>query len=271
MPKISPFSQIDPQAKLASDVEVGPFCVIGPNVTVGAGCKLMSHVVLTGHTTIGERNTFHPHSVIGGPPQDLKYSGEPTRLEIGNDNVFRECVTVNTGTVQGGKIFGGSVTRVGSNNLLMVNAHLGHDVQLGSKCIIANNVMLAGHIVVGNNVVMNGLAGVNAFVSIGDFAYLAGAARIHLDVPPFVKVSDNDQVRALNTIGLKRGGFIESDIDALEDAARKLFFGREKPFSVVLGEFNTMNGINPHVKTLIEFLHRRNLGKHGRYLESLRK
>ena len=152
----------------------------------------------------------------------------------------------------------------------MVNAHLGHDVQLGSRCVIANNVMLAGHIIVGNNVVMNGLAGVNAFVTIGDFAYLAGAARIHHDVPPFVKVADNDQVRALNSIGLKRGGFEDGDIEALEDAARQLFFGRERPFSIVLGEFNTMNGINPHVKTLVEFLHKRNQGKHGRFLESLR-
>jgi UDP-N-acetylglucosamine acyltransferase len=251
-------------------VEVGPFCLIVPNVILGPRCKLVSHVVITGHTTIGEDNVFHPNCVIGGPPQDLKYNGEPTRLEIGNNNMFREAVTVNTGTVQGGKIFGGGTTRVGDNNLLMVNAHLGHDVQLGSRCVIANNVMLAGHIIVGNNVVMNGLAGINAFVTVGDFAYLAGAARIHLDVPPFVKVSDNDQVRALNSVGLKRGGFADEDIDALDEAIRKLFFGREKPFSVVLSEFNTLNGINPHVKVLVEFLHRRNQGKHGRYLESLR-
>ncbi len=270
MSKISPLAQVDPQAKLAPDVEVGPFCVIGPRVTIGPGCKLLSHVVISGITTIAEKNTFHPHCVIGGPPQDLKYSGEPTQLEIGNNNVFRECVTVNTGTVQGGKIFGGGVTRVGDNNLLMVNAHLGHDVQLGSRCVIANNVMLAGHIIVGNNVVMNGLAGVNAFVTVGDFAYLAGAARIHIDVPPFVKVSEKDRIRELNSVGLKRAGFAAADIEALDEAARKLFFGRERPFSVVLKEFNTMNGLNPHVKTLIEFLHRRNEGKHGRYLESLR-
>src|SRR5437867_3236239 len=126
MPTISPLSVVDPHARLAQDVEVGPFCTIGPEVVLGAGNKLISHVVLTGRTTIGSNNVFHPNCVIGGPPQDLKYKGETTGLEIGQSNIFREAVTINTGTMQGGKIFGGGVTRVGDYNLLMVNAHLGH-------------------------------------------------------------------------------------------------------------------------------------------------
>jgi len=270
MPQISQFSIVDPAANLADDVVVGPFCTVGPHVTVGAGCRLISHVVLAGHTTIGRDNVFYPNAVLGTPPQDLKYGGEPTRLEVGDGNHFRENVTVHTGTVQGGRIFGGGTTRVGNQNLLMINAHVGHDVQIGSRCIIANNVMLAGHVIVGDNVVMNGLVGVNAFVTIGDFAYIAGAARIHHDVPPFVKVTDDNKVRALNATGLKRAGFTDPDIEALEDAARRLFFAKEKPFSVTLAEFDVQNGINPHVKGMVEFLRRRDSGKFGRYLEGLR-
>jgi UDP-N-acetylglucosamine acyltransferase len=271
MPRISPLSVVDPRATLADDVEVGPFCIVGPDVTIGSGCRLLSHVVITGHTTIGRDNTFFPNSVIGTIPQDLKYRGEPTGLEIGDGNTIREGVTINIGTVAGGEVFGGGVTRVGSQNLLMTNAHVGHDVQIGNRCIIANNVMLAGHIVIGNNVVLNGGAGVNAFVTIGDFAYVAGAAQLHYDAPPFMKLSDRDQVRSLNVVGLRRAGFSNEDISALDQIARKLFFNKEKPFSVTLSEYNTLNGINPHVKHLVEFLRRRNAGQHGRYLEGLRK
>src|ERR1051326_7799566 len=123
MPTISPLASVDPNACLAPDVVVGPFCVVGPDVRLGAGNKLHSHVVITGHTTVGANNSFHPHCVIGGAPQDLKYRGAPTRLEIGDDNHFREHCTVHIGTEKGG-----GITRVGSGNLLMVNAHIGHDV-----------------------------------------------------------------------------------------------------------------------------------------------
>lgn len=269
MSKISPHSVIDPKARLADDVEIGPFCMIGPDVQIGAGTRLISHVVVSGHTTIGQRNLVHPHTVLGGPPQDLKYKGEPTGLEIGDDNVIRECVTINLGTIYGSKVHGGGITRLGNGNLLMVNTHLGHDVQVGNNCILANNVMLAGHIVIGNKVTLNGGVGINAWVWVDDFVYADGYSRIHHDVPPFVKVTDNT-VRALNGIGLRRGGYTEEDIEALDEAVRKLFINREKPFSTVLGEFDTMNGINPQVKKLVGFLRRRDSGKHGRYLESLR-
>jgi UDP-N-acetylglucosamine acyltransferase len=271
MPKIDRLASVDPKANLADDVEVGPFCVVGPDVTLGAGTRLLSHVVVTGHTKIGQRNIFHPHSVVGGPPQDLKYKGEPTGLEIGNDNHIRENCTIHIGTTYGSKINGGGITRIGDNNLLMVNVHVAHDVQIGSRCIIANNVMIAGHVVIGNNVILNGAVGINQWVTIGDFVYAVGAARIHHDVPPFVKVSDQDEIRALNEVGLKRAGLSEVDIEALEDAVRRLFNSRRKAFSAAMSEFDTMNGINSHVKTMIEFLRRRDIGKHGRYLESLRK
>lgn len=269
MSKISPLACVDPNAKLGDNVEIGPFCVIGPDVTIGAGTRLISHVVVSGRTTLGHGNVIHPHAVIGGPPQDLKYKGEPTGLEIGNNNVIREAVTINLGTVYGSKIYGGGITRVGDGNLLMVNAHIGHDAQIGSRCILANNVMIAGHIILGNNIVLNGGVGINAWVSVGDFAYIDGYSRIHHDVPPFVKTTDN-RVRALNEVGLRRGGFSDSDIEALDLAARRLFFNREKPFSAAMKEFDTMNGINPQVRRMIEFLRRRDQGRHGRYLESLR-
>jgi UDP-N-acetylglucosamine acyltransferase len=269
MPKIAPNSIVDPRAELDTDVEVGPFCTIGAGVRVGPGTRLISHVVLAGRTTIGKRNTIHPFAVLGNYPQDLKYKGEPTGLEIGDDNHFREHVTVHCGTVYGSKISGGGITRLGDGNLLMVNAHVGHDCQIGSRCIIANNVMLAGHVVVGNNVVMNGAAGVNAWVTIGDFAYIGGAARIHHDVPPYVKVSDKDCIRALNSVGLRRAGFADDDIHALDTAARRLFVSK-RPLSITMAEYDTANGINQHVRTMIEFLRRRDSGKFGRYLESLR-
>lgn len=269
MPKISPHSCVDPKATLADDVEVGPFCVVGPDVTIGAGTRLISHVCVMGHTKIGKSNIIHPHAVLGNAPQDLKYRGEPTGLEIGDDNHIRESVTIHTGTVYGSTINGGGVTRLGNNNLLMVNVHVGHDVQIGSGCIIANNAMIAGHIVIGNKVIMNGGVGINAFVSIGDFAYIDGYSTIHHDVPPFVKVTDN-RVRAFNKVGLKRAGLDTADLEELEEATRRLFFNKEKTFAEAMAEFNTLNGINPHVKAMIEFLRRRDQGKHGRYLEGLR-
>jgi UDP-N-acetylglucosamine acyltransferase len=265
MPKISPLSVVDPKAQLADDVEVGPFCVIGPDVVLGPGCKLLNHVTIIGHTTIGRDNVFFPNSVIGAAPQDKKYKGAPTRLEIGNGNQFRESVTIHIGTEKGG-----GVTRVGDNGLYMVNTHLGHDCQFGNNIITANNVMIAGHVVCGNNVAMMGGVGIHHFVTVGDFAYIGAFSRIHHDVPPFLKVDGADQIRGINAVGMRRAGFAEADIEDVEVAVRKLFY-KEKPLAVALQEFHLDNGVNPHVKGMIEFIQRRTQGRHGRYLESLRK
>ena len=264
MTQVSPLAVVDPSAHVAEDVEIGPFCVVGPDVTIGSGCKLLNHVTITGYTTVGRDNVFFPNCVIGAAPQDRKYRGAKTRLEIGDGNAFREASTVHVGTEKGG-----GITRVGNNNLLMINAHLGHDVQMGSNCTISNNVMIAGHVVIGDNVAMMGGVGVHHFVTIGEFAYISGYARIHHDVPPFCKVDGADTIRGLNAVGLRRAGVSEPDIEALEDACRRLFY-REKPFAVAMAEFDTMNGINGYVKQMINFLKRRDAGKHGRYLESLR-
>jgi UDP-N-acetylglucosamine acyltransferase len=203
--------------------------------------------------------------VVGGPPQDLKYRGEHSTLEIGDHNQIREAVTIHTGTEGGG-----GATRLGSHNLLMVNAHIGHDSMIGNRCVVANNVMLAGHVVVGNHVVISAGAAAHHFLRVGDHVFVGAYSRLHIDVPPFVKIQD-DTVWDTNKLGLERSGFPSEDIDAIEEAVRRLFISKRTPFAQALGEFDTMNGINPHVKRLVEFLRERDLGKHGRYLESLRK
>jgi len=265
MPRISPLSLVDPRASIADDVEIGPFCRVGPDVTIDRGCRLMSHVTLIGRTTIGPNNHFHPNSVIGDTPQDKKYHDEPTSLQIGEGNIFREGVTVHIGTIAGE-----GVTRVGNNNLLMANSHVGHDAQFADDCVLANNVMIAGHVVCASHVNLMGGAGVHHFVTIGEYAYVGGSSRIHHDVPPYVKVDGADKVRGLNTIGLERAGFSPVEIENLEAACRRLFYNR-KPLASAMAEFDTMNGINPRVKHLVEFLRRRGQSKHGRFQESLRK
>jgi UDP-N-acetylglucosamine acyltransferase len=264
MIEISPNSCIEPGADIAPDVEVGPFCRVGPNVVIDSGCRLLSHVVITGHTRIGRENVFHPNCVIGGAPQDKKYRDEPTRLEVGHSNQFREGVTVNIGTDTGA-----AITRIGDNNLLMANSHIGHDASFGDDVVLANNVMIAGHVACGNHVNIMGGAGVHHFVTIGDYAYIGGAARIHHDVPPYVKVDGADEVRGLNSVGLHRAGFSPEEIEELEDACRKLFY-RRKPLARAMAEFDNLDGISPHVKHLVEFLKRRGQSRHGRYQESLR-
>ncbi len=265
MPKISPHSCIDPKASIAPDVEIGPFCRVGPNVVLGPGCKLLSHVVIIGRTRIGPNNMFHPNSVIGDTPQDKKYHDEDTSLEIGHGNIFREGVTVHIGTNSGE-----GITRIGNNNLLMANSHIGHDAQFADDCVLANNVMIAGHVVCASHVNLMGGAGVHHFVTLGEYSYIGGAARIHHDVPPYCKVDGADKIRGLNRVGLERAGFSLQEIEELEDACRKLFY-RRKPLASAMAEFDVQNGINPRVKNLVQFLRRRGQSLHGRYMESLRK
>jgi UDP-N-acetylglucosamine acyltransferase len=268
MPTIHRFSEVHPDAKLADDVEIGPFCIVGPECEIGPGTKLIGHVSVLGRTTLGARNIVYPNAVLGPPPQDKKYKNEPTGLVIGDDNHIRESVTIHAGTIQDKR--SGGITRLGNGNLMMVNSHLGHDCQFGDNNIVSNNCMIAGHVVCGNNVVMLGGTGVHHFVTIGDFAYMAGAARIHHDVPPYVKVSDDDVIRGLNSVGLRRAGIGESEIEHLELLIRKLFVTRATPFSVTLKEYSNGQATTPMVRQVVEFLERRNAGKHGRYLEALR-
>lgn len=262
---ISPLAVVDRKAEIGDGVEIGPFCVVGPNVTVGDGNRLHNNVTLAGHSVIGEDNEFFPNAVIGAAPQDKKYRGEATRLEIGHNNLFREACSVHVGTVTGC-----GVTRIGDDNLFMVNSHLGHDVQWGSHTIVGNNCMIAGHVVCGDYVALMGGAGVHHFVTLGDYVYIAGYAQISHDTPPYTKIDGDGRVRASNLIGLRRNGFDEADVGAIDDAVRHLFLRRGTVLSKQLAQYDVAAGLNPHVRRLVEFLRRRNAGKQGRYLESFR-
>jgi UDP-N-acetylglucosamine acyltransferase len=217
--RVHPTAVVDTRAKLADDVEVGPYSVIGPAVTMGPGCVLENHVTITGNTTIGSNNHLHSGSVIGGVPQDLKYKGEETELIIGDDNTIREFVTINTGTAGGG-----GKTALGNGNLLMAYVHIAHDCILGNHVILANVATLGGHIRVEDGVRVSGLAAVHHFVSLGRLAFVGGVAGVVRDVPPFMMVTGNPaRVRGLNLEGLKRSGIERDDLAALKEAYRFLY------------------------------------------------
>ena len=203
MSGIHPTAVVDPQARLAPDVDVGPYAVIGPHVSIGAGSSVGSHAVIAGHTTIGEGNRIFSFASVGQAPQDKKYAGEPTRLEIGSGNTIREFCTINTGTAQDE-----GVTRIGDDNWIMAYVHIAHDVRLGSHTVLANNATLAGHVHVGDWATIGGLTGVHQFVKIGEHAMVGFQAHVAQDVPPYMTVDGHPlTVRAVNLTGLKRRGF----------------------------------------------------------------
>lgn len=219
MNRIHPTALIDPGAELADDVEVGAYTVIGPHVTIGAGTVIASHVVVEGRTTIGERNRIASFNAIGGAPQDKKYAGEPTRLEIGHGNLIREFGTYNLGTEQGG-----GVTRIGDDNWIMAYVHVAHDCIVGSHTIFANKAQIAGHAEVGDWAILGGDTGVHQFVRIGAHAFTGIGTMLRQDVPPFMMVSgDPAAPHGINVEGLKRRGFDAATIAALRRAYKSLY------------------------------------------------
>lgn len=219
MSKIHPTAIVDPLAELDSSVEVGPYSIIGPHVRIGARTVVGPHVVIEGHTTIGEDNKFFQFGSIGAAPQDKKWKGEPTRLEIGNGNTIREFVTFNLGTAQDE-----GVTRLGDDNWISAYVHLAHDCQVGSHTIFSNNAQLAGHVHVGDHAILSGYAGVHQFCKIGAHAFIGMYTSLTQDVPPFVMVSGNPAAaRGVNTEGLKRRGFTRAQIDGIRAAYKHLY------------------------------------------------
>lgn len=217
--RIHPTALVDPRAALADDVEVGPYSIVGPYVTIGAGTVIAAHVVIEGRTTIGVRNRIAAFNAIGGEPQDKKYDGEPTRLEIGDDNLIREFGTFNVGTVQGG-----GVTRIGSGNWIMAYVHVAHDCVVGDHTIFANKAQIAGHAEVGDWAILGGDTGVHQFVRIGAHAFTGIGTMLRQDVPPFMMVSgDPAAPHGINVEGLKRRGFTAPTIAALRQAYRALY------------------------------------------------
>lgn len=225
MPRIHPSAVIDPTARLAADVEVGAFSVIGAEVEIGAGTRIGPHCSVHGPTRIGARNRIHGHAAIGGEPQDKKYKGERVTLEIGDDNQIREFVTLNRGTGEGG-----GVTRIGNGNWLLAYVHIAHDCQVGSHCVFSNNATLAGHVTVGDYVILSGFAGVHQFCRIGDHAFIGMGAFVNGDVPPFLMVAQDKYARprGINSEGLKRRGFDAERLRAIKRAYRALYMGDAK-------------------------------------------
>jgi len=249
-PVIHPTAIVSPLAKLGNNVRIGPFCVIGANVELGDECVLHSHVVIEGHARIGRGNEFFPFAAIGGKTQDLKYVGEPTALEVGDHNVFRENTTVHRGTHES------LPTRIGSNNLLLCYSHVAHDCQLGNHIILSNSVGLAGHVVVEDHAIVSGFAAAHQFCRIGQHSIIGGLSKVVQDVPPFMIVDGNPaSTRGLNMVGLQRRGFAEDDIKALKSAYKKLFLKKDANLANSISSLKAMHAAStPQVAQLIHFI-----------------
>jgi len=272
MAEIHPTSVVEEGASLARDVEVGPFCHIGPGATIGPGTRLVSHVAIHGRTTLGAANTVWPFVTLGGDPQDLKFKGEDSELRIGDHNEIRECVTVHKGTAADNNI-----TVVGSHNLIMNYAHIGHDCVLGDHVLITNAVQLAGHILVEDHAAVGGASAVHHFVTIGQYSYVGGMTRIVHDVPPFMFVEGNpSRVRGVNVVGLRRHTFPEATEEHLKDAWRRLYRRTSQAHgagdsTAALAALETDYPDDWAIQALVDTVRRSAAGIYGRYREALRR
>jgi UDP-N-acetylglucosamine acyltransferase len=247
--QIHPAAIVAPGASLGEGVEVGPWCQVGPDVILEDGVRLMSHVVVDGHTTIGSGAVLWPFCTVGLPPQDLKYRGEPTRTEIGPRTQVREHCTIHRGTVTGT-----GVTKVGADCLLMAVVHVAHDCALGDGVIVANNVVMGGHVVIGDYAVIGGAAAMHQFVRIGRGAMIGGVSGVEADVIPFGSVLGNRaRLAGLNLIGLKRRGFDRGQIQQLRAAFRQLFQG-EGVFAARLEKVRATYGADKLVSEILAFI-----------------
>lgn len=249
---------VSPEASLAADVEVGPFAVIDAGVRLGAGCKVGPGVYLTGETTVGSNNVFHAGAVIGDAPQDLKYRDEPTRLVIGDGNVFREHVTVHRSTKADG------ATIVGSHGLFMAGCHIAHNCQIGDHVIMANGALLGGHVSVGDRVFISGNCLVHQFVTLGELALMQGGAAISLDLPPYCVASGDNAICGLNTVGLRRAGVTSPQRLELRRVYQALFnrTGRRSDALAMVAAWN----LDAPARRLVAFVQtsRRGVCTHGR-------
>ena len=219
MPQIHPTAVVEPGAELADDVSIGPFCHVGPKVVLGPRVRLVSHAVVDGITTIGAGTRIFPFASVGLEPQDLKYRGEPSSLEIGENNTIRESVSINAGTEGGGM-----VTRIGDRNLFMLGSHVAHDCQVGNDTVFANNATLAGHVTVGDFAFLGGLCAVHQFCRIGQHAMIGGVTGVEHDVVPYgLAMGDRARLAGLNLRGMQRRGFGTAEINAMRQAYDFLF------------------------------------------------
>ena len=248
---IDPRAVIEAGAKLAADVEVGPFAIIGANVEIGPRCRIGPHSIVTGHTKLGAGNQVFQFASIGDAPQDKKYAGEPTRLEIGERSVFGEFVTVNRGTTHDE-----GVTRIGSDNLFMAYTHIAHDCRVGNHVVMANVATLAGHVEIGDHVIMGGLSAVHQFCKIGAHAFIANNAAVTRDVPPYVMaVGQPAEPHSVNATGLARRGITLEQVCNVKSAFRVLYRS-ELPLEEALAKLREAAATQPEVATFVEFIGR---------------
>lgn len=246
---IHPTAVVEPGAQVDPSCEVGPLAVIGREVKLGPGNVIGPHAVVTGRTTLGQGNRVFPHAVIGGVPQDLKYRGEDTALEIGDRNTFREAVTINLGTAQGG-----GLTAIGNGCLFMANSHIGHDCRIGDGAIIANSVALAGHVVLEDHVHFSGLAAAHQFTRIGRLAFVSGLTGVTMDVAPYCTVvGARAELAGLNSVGMQRAGMTEDQVGRVK-LAYKLAFRSNLGLAEAIAQLEAELGGHPEVAHLVAFL-----------------
>ena len=249
MADIHPTAIVESGASIGADVVIGPYCIVGASVELAAGVRVLSHAVVTGRTKVGAGTAIYPFASIGHPPQDLKYKGEASSLEIGRNNVIREHVTMNPGTEGGGMI-----TRVGDNCLFMVGSHVAHDCKIGDSVIMANNATLGGHVHVGDHAILGGLSAVHQFVRIGRYAMIGGMSGVEQDVIPYGSVmGDRAKLSGLNIVGMKRQGVSRDDIHALRTAYR-LLFAQEGALNERLDDVIDMYKGNEPVMEIVTFM-----------------
>jgi UDP-N-acetylglucosamine acyltransferase len=266
MVKIHETAVVHPGAEVGEGCEIGPYAVIGKDVKMGPGNWVANHVTIMGNTRIGSGNRIFPNTVLGAAPQDLKYRGEPTLLEIGDGNQIREFVTVNCGAVQGG-----GITRIGNHNMLMARCHVAHDCILDDHVILANNVLLAGHILVESGAIVSGAAAIHHFSTVGRLAFVGALTRIRQDVPPFMIVEGNPaRVRGINTVGMQRAEIPEGRIKLVKQAYRLLYHANVARRDAI-EELRSWDNDSPELKELLGFFEDMDHGVKGRAREARRK
>jgi UDP-N-acetylglucosamine acyltransferase len=250
-------SKIDPKADISSDAVIGPWCVIGPNVSIGSGTVIESSVIIRSNTKIGSNNRIFQFSSVGEDPADKKFTGEETWLEIGDNNIFREGVTLHRGTGSGG-----CLTKIGSDNLMMPYVHVAHDCIVGDNTVFANNVAISGHVVVGDWVILGGYAGVNQFLKIGDHAMIGAMSHITNDIPAYVIVSGRPaSVRSINAIGLERRGFDKETVADIREAF-KIIYKRNYSLQEAIDQLKAMSENCKALEILISSLESSEKGIH---------
>ncbi|MFP4027210.1 MAG: acyl-ACP--UDP-N-acetylglucosamine O-acyltransferase [Candidatus Brocadiia bacterium] len=263
---IHPAATVESGAQIGDNVVIEPDAYVGPNAVIGEGCRIGHGCHIEGHTTLGENNILHPYVVLGTPPQDLKYHGEPTELVIGDDNVFREFTSINIGTTTGR-----GITNIGDRNFLMISSHVGHDCEIEDEVILVNGVLIGGHCKLETGSKLMGGVAVNPFVTVGRLAFVGGLSRIIHDVPPYMITEGNPaKVRRVNEVGLKRAGYNKATISELYDAYKKIYRLEKLNRMEVFEEIESKPQTGEEVLYLVEFLKRSLDGSHGRFLESLR-